>query len=155
MNDEFPIDPALQSLEVRVSALRPKLPGREVDDLLYHCAFAAGQKVAAGRTRRWQIASAAMAALFIAVSIAVVSERGRVARRELATRDTVSTGQLQTSDRDPRPVPRVVRVPLDAWQVHADTTATFETALTRFNRIDRDARSLAVGTMMRATGTVP
>jgi hypothetical protein len=155
MNDEFSIDPALESLAARVSALRPKLPEREAQDLLYQCAFAAGQKVAARRARRWQIASGAMAVLLLGASISLVNERVLVARRDAATMDRAASTQVQTSHNIPRPLSRVAAVPLDAWQVRTDTAGIFETALARFGQLDTNSRSLAVGNMACPADRVP
>jgi hypothetical protein len=154
MNDDLPIDSGLQSLEAQLSARRPKLPDREAQELLYQCAFAVGQKLAARRTRRWQIASAAMAVLLSGVGISLVNERVLMARREPSTMVPAASVQVQTPYNVPRPRSRVVAVPLDAWQVRADPAATFETALARFKQMDANSRSLSVGTMMRAAGTV-
>ena len=151
MNDDFAIDPALQSLEARLSAVRPKLPDREAQELLYQCAFAAGQKLAARRTRRWQITSAAMAVLLLGVSVSLLNKRVLVAGREPVTTDPAAQVQVQVPD----VLIRVTPVPLDAWQVPADTAAKFETALTRFKQLDANSRSLAVGPMTRAAGRVP
>jgi len=155
MNDDFPIDPALQSLEARLAGLRPKLSEREAQELLYQCAFAAGEKAAARRTRRWQLASAAMVVLLVGMSVPLVNEQVLVARREPAAVQPIAPVQVPTPHNVLRSSSRVAAVPLDAWQVRPDTTATFEAALAKFQQLDASSRSLAVGNMARAAGTLP
>jgi hypothetical protein len=155
MNDDFSIDPALESLAARLSAVRPKLSDREAQELLYQCAFAVGQKWATRRTRHWQIASAALAVLLLGASVSLVNERVLVAERKPAAMDAAAPVQVHAPPIVPRPPFRGTPVPLDAWQVRVDTTATFERALTKFKQMDANSRSLAVGSMSRVTGTMP
>lgn len=151
MNDDFPTEPGLRSLEARLTAIRPQLSDRDSRELLFQC-LAAGQALAVRRTRRWQMASAAMAVLLVGMSISLVNERMSVAQREPMTMDPRASTPLQSPHDAGRPRPRSVAVPLDAWQVPTDSTAVFEAALTRFKQMDANARSLAVGTMARAAG---
>ena len=155
MNDDFQIDHALQSLEAQLMAHRPMLPDREVRDLLYGCAFAAGQKSAIRGTRRWQVASASMAVLLLGMSIPLAHERLLVARPGPATNRPVTPAQVPTPRNASTSWSHVAAVPLDAWQVQENTDTKFDTELAKFQRMNADASSLAVGTWRRAMAPEP
>lgn len=154
MNNDFPIDPKLKSLEARLSALRPKLLDREAQELLYQCAFTAGRKLATRQTRRWQFASAAMAVVLLGVSVSLVKERAIVAEREPGILEHAGTVQAQTPQQIAHPGHRGA-VSLDAWQIRTDDSVRFETALNKFKQMDANSRSFAVGHMSRAAGNMP
>ena len=73
MNDEPLIDADLQSIEAHLSVLSPQLIKREQELLLYECGRAAGARAANQLVRRWQLCSAALALLFVGVSLALTS----------------------------------------------------------------------------------
>jgi hypothetical protein len=66
MNDHSLGDPALQSLEARLASLPPRLAAGEQQQLLYHCALAAGEAAgqrASSRAMRGWIAATSILAL--------------------------------------------------------------------------------------------
>jgi hypothetical protein len=155
MNDDSSNDLAIQAFEAQLMAHRPKLADREVRDLLYGCAFAAGQKSAIRETRRWQLASASMAVLLLGMSIPLAHVHLVVARPEPATNRPATTAQVPTPGKAATSWSPIAAVPLDAWQVQENTETKFDSELAKFQRMNADASSLAVGTWRRAMAPAP
>jgi hypothetical protein len=87
MNDHSLNDPQLQSLEVRVAAAAPQFSPIEQQQLLYQCAFAAGQLAGRKSLRRWRVASAALVVLLLGLGVPVAHDHWKLAeqRREPST----------------------------------------------------------------------
>jgi hypothetical protein len=155
MNDEFSTDSVFQSLEARLMAHRPMLPDCERRALYYECAFAAGKNSAIRGTRRWQVASVALAVLLLGLSIPLVHERLLVVRPEPAANRPARAAHAAAPGHFSASWSHIASVPLDAWQVQDNTETKFETELAKFQQMNASSRSYAVGTWMRAGATVP
>ena len=143
-------DPALNDIETRLAAAAPRLGTAEQQELLYRCAFEAGQRAGLGRVRRWQVATVAAAALFVAALIlpsarspapaeqrvAVESSRPRVASESAADESTAAR---------PR---QLAPVELDAWQLEQRATALSE-ELASFEQLDPRMQSSSVAHLLR------
>src|SRR6266850_7671925 len=82
--DDHPLnDPTLQALEARLSALPPRLPERDRQQLLYQCGVAAGQTAAqragAQSTRRWMAVTTLLALLSLTLGYRVMTLTGGTA----------------------------------------------------------------------------
>jgi hypothetical protein len=80
MNHDLPLDPHLRSLEARLSAQTPSLSADRQQDLLYQCAYAAGQKAARAKLRRWRAGAIACAALLAVMAGRSLSDPSEVDR---------------------------------------------------------------------------
>jgi len=148
MNDHPLNDPALRSFEQQLAGLAPQLPPVDQQELLYRCAFAAGQKATVRKVRRWQAATAALVVMLLGLSVPLIRDRMPVARHEAQPirPNVVSvpvTPQLEILAR----VGGIAGVELDAWQLEPSPSAAFAQELARFKETDPALRSLAVGPM--------
>jgi hypothetical protein len=70
-------DPTLQSLEARLAAIPLRLPTNERQQLLYQCAFAAGQsagqRTATNIARRWMAVTTVMALLTLTLGYRLIT----------------------------------------------------------------------------------
>jgi hypothetical protein len=150
-------DVHLQALEARLASMVPRLESIEQQQLLYRCAFAAGQRAARGHVRRWQTAAIAMASVLGLVLILPFARN--------------AGGAAGIADRDPAPPPREFASPerdatnespreawstavleLDAWQVERSEEASLAEELDRFREDDPDLQASSVAHLMRAFG---
>ncbi|MEX2176294.1 MAG: hypothetical protein WD872_18170 [Pirellulaceae bacterium] len=160
MNDKPTGDPGLESLAARLAAHAPRLPQPEQDRLLYQCAYAAGQAATARKTRRWQVASAALAVVLVGLSIPAASERLRVAWQAppLADPPAPVVGENHSPKIEPEPRPatanptdRSPTIALDAWQLATDRSATFAEELAKVREADPSGRLLSTRGMSDAS----
>ncbi|MDB5390140.1 MAG: hypothetical protein JWM11_5786 [Planctomycetaceae bacterium] len=156
MNGHSLNDPLLQSLEARLAACAPSVSAAEQQQMLYQCAFAAGRHAGARTTRRWQAATAALAALVVAVSLLQSIARGRaqdqiaVQRAAQAPASTVidlpqpaAQPVVQTTERaSVQSTGRVVRISLDAWQIPNANDALYSQTLAQHDATDASVNSL-------------
>jgi hypothetical protein len=81
MNDDPLHDPGLDSFAGRLSGLRPQLAGSESKQLLYACAFAAGEAAArlagARRMRCWMGATSLLAVVSLTLGLQVMQQTDR------------------------------------------------------------------------------
>jgi hypothetical protein len=154
MNDPSLNDPQLQSLEARLAAMAPQESSARQQELLYRCAFAAGQVSTRASMRRWRAAVAALALLLVAASIPLARNQSLVVKQE-----PVPVAPRQMDESQPpilaqREAPPTVREPVqletDAWQLASSPTASLAEDLAQFQQIDPDLRSLAAGPLARA-----
>jgi len=77
MNDHPLSDPALQSLEARLASLPPRLAAGERQELLYRCAFAAGESAGRRASSRailgWMVTTSILALVCLALTYRAVS----------------------------------------------------------------------------------
>src|SRR3954464_9156357 len=71
MSDNPKIDPALQSLEARLTAMVPRLPPGVHKQLLYECAFAAGRAAGQRASRHVIRASTAVTLVLALLSVSL------------------------------------------------------------------------------------
>src|SRR5688572_8156186 len=81
MNDHTLSDPQLQSFEARLAAATPQSSPVEQQQLLYQCAFAAGQRAGRKSLRRWRVASAALVVLLFVLSVPVAHDHWKLAEQ--------------------------------------------------------------------------
>ncbi|HVX63037.1 MAG TPA: hypothetical protein VHC19_20615 [Pirellulales bacterium] len=151
MNDFSPNDPHLQDLEARVAAALPRTSTAEREQMLYQCAFAAGQAAVRKRLRRWQGATAVLTVLFAGLSVSFVRQPALPVNRMAAPPAPV----LVAPDRTPTELERLLAarrpaaVALDAWQAPPSASESFAEELARFEQTDPRLRSLALGPLTR------
>lgn len=152
MNDRPYQDQQLQAFEARLAMLSPKLSDDDRSELLYQCAFAAGQRSSARRVHTWQLTTAALLLVLLGASVPLVSPPFQVARHaerppplepQAPAREAVPA---EISDRDlfPRPA---VEVALDAWQLPDTSGDKLSHELARFEEQEEAFRSLAMGVL--------
>lgn len=151
MSDYELDDVSLKALESRLASAAPELAPAEQQELLYCCAFEAGQRHNRGRVRRWQAATAATAALLI--TVLVVPPTRDIAPAE--ERASVRSSSLQVPsgpaiDESPAARPRqLAAVELDAWQIERPATASLSEELGLFERLDPRMQSSSVAHLLR------
>jgi hypothetical protein len=167
--NEYPLnDPQLQSLEARLAASAPAIPAAERQQLLYQCAFAAGQRASRRCLRAWQAAAAALGVLVALLSVPFSGDVPRpedpdhAAGREPSPAAAGDLAHGPRMPRDPRPDtgaelvvarsqrPQPPQVELDAWQVRSSDQAALTEQLAQFSQLDPGLRSLAVGRLTRS-----
>ncbi len=144
-------DTQLQSLEARLTATVFQLPLVRQQELLYRCAFAAGQNAAHSRIRRWKTAASMFAVLFLTVGGMLVCDRWMLAPQVLE--------QPIASDRTPAPTvphtdfPRIaqetIHIELDAWQMPSKETASPSSEFALLNEIEPRLCSLTMSSLTR------
>jgi hypothetical protein len=151
MNPDSLSDPQLQELEGRLVALDLQPSPAQRQQLLYRCAFVAGQKAAKRTLRRWQAAVAALGALLAGMTLSLA--RGEP---QLAKRDTTPSTRANASERIPAEVeiPSIalrgaISTSFDAWQSNHSAAASFDEDLARFTRSDPRLRSFSAGASTR------
>jgi hypothetical protein len=151
MNDDSLDDPQLRSLEARLASAAIHIPAAEQQALLYQCAFAAGQKAANRRLRRWQAAAATCAALLLATVGLQVRDGWTTAMPIVAT--TVPANPPPRQSIEPDEIPRAAQWPtaiaLDAWQLHPRENAAVLGEIALLDDIDPRLRALTVGALTR------
>lgn len=154
MTDPSLNDPQLQSLEARLAAMAPQESPARQQELLYRCAFAAGQSATRGSVRRWQAAVAALALLLVGMSVPLARNQMMVVRHDpkpAAPQQEISTQPpMLVQQEAPPSVREPVHVDLDAWQLAASPTASLASELSQFQQVDPDLRLLAAGPLARA-----
>jgi hypothetical protein len=151
--NEQPIDPALESLAARLAAQSPRLSAGEAQELLYQCAFAAGQSSAAARTRRWQGLSVVLAVLLVAAGLPLAAGRLPLAIRQPPAAPPSQPAPAPADSPPQRAIAGAAAVPgkieVDAWQNSTDSSQALEQGLSRFEQIEPEFRSLAVVNLSR------
>jgi hypothetical protein len=150
MMDHYSLDDIqLQTLATRLGDIVPKVSAAEQQQLLYECAFAAGQRAAKRVVRRWQGAAAVLTVLLMGASIPLARERS-APEQAIAVQPAQNRGLERTAADDeipPIPVRGANAILLDAWQTKPSTVASFDSELAQFARMDPHLRSLAVGAL--------
>jgi len=147
-------DPQLQSIEARAAAVTPRLSQAEQQQLLYRCAYEAGQHRVAKQVRRWQ--GTTVAILVVAVGLSIPLVRGREAHDpspqyvESIAPDTIVPRHQSDLPRFPDSrSPISPRVELDAWQLRPPVDGLASESRTPARPIDPHIRSLTVGALTR------
>ena len=102
----------------------PRLSAAESQELLYQCAFAAGQSSAARTTRRWQGVSAALAVLLAAACLPLAAERLRLpfaSRPPRRASTCPAPGEWPPQRALAGSGADAVEIDVDAWQRPADS----------------------------------
>lgn len=150
MTDSLFDNSAPETFEVRIAKLVPQLSPAEHQQLLYQCAFSAGQTEGRKSLRRWQAVAAALVVTALGLSIPLVHEQVWLAKQrveptrptDIVPRSTLAQAEIPTTAR------QAGAVELDAWQLQsAEASLTHELAC--FEQTDPHLRSLAVGTLTR------
>lgn len=151
MNEHSLNDAQLQSFEARLAAAVPQLSPIQQQQLLYQCAFAAGQGVAGRSLRRWQVVVAALVVLLLGMSVPFAHDRLLLAKQKVEP--IVVPDETTQRMVTPSEIPIIARQPatveLDAWQTQQSSSVSLANDLDRFERTDPHLRSLAVGTLTR------
>jgi len=144
-------DPALKALENQLAGLAPQISSAEQQDLLYQCAFAAGKQTLARSLRRWQAAVATLALLLVSLSLPLANSQWIVARHEPPPSPTPDSPQVALAEPAVEPIRPVVPAgQFDAWQVAISSSEAIASNLEQLERIDPEARPLAVAALTRA-----
>lgn len=152
MNTDSSNDPQLQSLAARLAAAAPRLPDGEAQQLLYQCAFAAGQSAAARKTRRWQAASSALAATLLGVCVFAMPGPLRIAQQPPVAD---SPSQPEPQEHEDLPARSFVAVRLDAWQARDDGIEKFAHKLAQFKQLEPELRAVALRSLDHAAALQP
>jgi hypothetical protein len=161
--EQFPNDPQLEALAARLSSLAPKLADDEQRELLYQCAFAAGETFAGRRAVRWRNISSVLAVLLCGFFVSALG-RGiwQVGPAQMehdspvtqssvpVTPSAVETPPIATADVSLELVQQRDSIQLDAWANHDDPVEAFSAALARFQQLDPAARSRSVTEIQRS-----
>jgi hypothetical protein len=154
MNEPSLNDPQLLSLEARLAAMAPQESPARQQELLYRCAFAAGQSSARTAVRRWQAAAVALAVLLIGASIPLANHQLAVAKRDPKPAPPQRVAPPQPPMLAQQEIPPTVREPvhleLDAWQVASSPSTSLAIDLAQFQQVDPELRSLAAGALARS-----
>src|SRR5687768_6181781 len=139
MNDPSLNDPQLQSLEARLAAMAPQESPARQQELLYRCAFAAGQVSTRASLRRWQAAVGALALLFVAASIPLARNQSLVVKQEpnsVSPRQTdLSQPPMLAQQEAPPTVREPVHLETNAWQLASSPTASLANDLAQFQQV--------------------
>lgn len=150
MNELSPSDPRLAALEARLAATPPQLSPAEEQQLLYQCAFAAGQGAAGKMLWRWRAIAATLLLLTLGMSMSIVQGGFNLARTPLERSVPVDTEppRMMAKQQD---IPEFVRpraaVRLDAWRVQESMSGAAVVA--QFDHTDPNLHSLTVGALTR------
>ena len=154
MNDHSFNDPQLQSLEARLAAAAPQSSPVEQQQLLYQCAFAAGQLAGRKSLRRWRVASAALVVLLLGLSVPVAHNHWKPflveQKRDPSTPTEVKPQPMLAQSEISFSARQSAAVDLDAWQVPHSDRGSLSDELAQFRNTDPHLRSLAVRTFTRA-----
>ncbi len=152
MNDHSLNDPQLQSLEARLAAAAPQSSPVEQQQLLYRCAFAAGELAGRKSLRRWRVASATLVVLLLGLSVPVAHDHWRLAaqKREPSTSTELKPQPMLAQSEILFSARQSAAFDLDAWQMPRSDRVSLSDELAQFRNTDPHLRSLAVGTFTRA-----
>jgi hypothetical protein len=152
MNDDSLHDPQLQSFEARLASRSPQVSAVQRDNLLYACAFAAGQQAAVRPLRRWRLATAALSVVLVGAMIPYVREPPPIPRqpieRHAITEPTPPRKPVLVESGALAHEPAVVH--LDAWQMRTQSGESLTEQLCQLEKTDPHLRSLAVGVLTQA-----
>lgn len=157
MNEDALNDPTLQSLEARLAASAPQLSTDEQHQLLYACAFAAGQRSAVRSTRQWQAITLTLGLIVVGLTYSQIPGPAQVARAVPIQNESPQVG-MRTGDAVDHPkdsisesyealssVKRSPNVRLDAWQRAPSTTRSDSTKLAQQSSFVTAGDGLTVG----------
>jgi hypothetical protein len=159
LNDGQFNDPRLQSFEARLAAMVPQTSPVQQQQLLYECAFAAGQRRAFRSLRRWQAVAAALGILLLGLSVPFAHDHLPLARPRLPLAGDRPKPILPAEGTSPRlsapsepavVVRKPVTVELDAWQMETPGGALLAEQLAQLQGPDPHLRSLSVGALTHA-----
>lgn len=150
MNHDSSRNDDLRAFEARLCALSPSLPPAEQQQLLYQCAFAAGQNVAKRTLRRWQGATAALTVLLVGLTIPIA--RGPSSVAQLPAAQAAQNRLIEQPEAEAMSSmrePRAIAISLDAWQRKPSPIASLDKELSQFAQLTPRQRSLSVGALQR------
>jgi hypothetical protein len=152
MNEHSLQDPQLRSLEARLAAAAPQSSHIEQQQLLYQCAFAAGQQVGRKSLQSWRVAAATLVVLCCGLSVPLAHDRWKLEEpaRELPTATKAPSQPMLAYSEVPFSARPSAAVDLDAWQMPHSERMSLSDELAQFRRTDPHLRSLAMGTFTRA-----
>lgn len=143
MNEHSLNDPLLQSLEARLAAGVPRVSAAEQQQMLYQCAFAAGRHASVRTMRRWQAATATLAAIVVAFGLPQF-----ISRNQVAVQPPVRPSSSIVID-SPKPVPQPAvqltertGIQLDAWQLPHSDDSLHSQMLAHHDATDSSVNSL-------------
>jgi hypothetical protein len=149
MNDGSLSDPLLQSLAARLAAAAPMASAAEQQQLLYRCAFAAGQRAMRRKLRRWQATAAALSIIVAGMGLPLVRVYPLLVQRA-AVRPAPPIAKATRTPRDDSPVLRhPAAVVQEAWRMPPAAEDSFAAALARFKQTEPGLRSHALGALDR------
>jgi len=149
-------DPALQALEARIAAITPTVSGSQRQELLYHCAFAAGHGAATKAVRRWQGATVALAILMVVMSAPWMRDMPAVAQRQPRQEQPNPTPAPSADAQSPvaeMPGGRArppVKIETDAWQVTPGSGDTLSNTLAQLQQSDPTLQPFDVVSLTRS-----
>jgi hypothetical protein len=151
MNEHRFEDPSLRDIEARLAAAAPRLGAAQQQELLYRCAFKAGQHTGLGRVRRWQVATGAAAALCVAALILPPARSPRPAdQRAAVPSSSPQIASESAADESTAARPRqVAPVALDAWQLERRPASALSEELASFEQLDPRMQSSSVAHLLR------
>jgi hypothetical protein len=146
-------DPGLQALEARLAGLTPQLSAQERNDLLYQCAFTAGQRSTRGTLRRWQAAAALLVAVSLGLTIPLASNsplgHHNQAKTEPEPPPSKPVEIVTNTPSELIPLQRPIEIAADAWQLDQRSSDPLAESLAEFERTSPEMRSFAVAAMTR------
>ena len=159
MSDHSINDPNLQDLESRLANMILRVSPRDAQNLLYQCAFEAGQKKTGKAIRRWQAAVATLFVVSMGLSVALVNQK--VTRTDMVqsppTIGSQSTSTVASSNgakpAAAQDIPQISRkeisVDLDAWQLRSTNGETTASDMALVVHSDPTLQPYTVGALTR------
>lgn len=149
MNDGSLSDPLLQSLAARLAAAAPMASAAEQQQLLYRCAFAAGERAAARKLRRWQATAAALSIIVACMGLPLVRVYPLLVQRAaLPSASPIAKATPMPPDDTP-----ILRHPAgvaqDGWRIPPSDGEAFAAALAQFQQTEPRLRAFALGALDR------
>ena len=152
MTDDLLPDPQLRLLEAQLLAQPPQVSIAKQDELLYACAFAAGQQIARRSLRRWRMSTIVMGGMVVGMAIPHFGGSSQMARHP----SEQSVPMVPAPSQQPAPPESMVSMQkpttavLDAWQVSDPVDQSLSDQLAQLERTRPQMKSLTVGTLIRA-----
>ena len=147
MNRDAFNDSELKGFEARLATLAPQLSHVEQQQLLYECAFAAGQHKARRAVRRWQTATVSMGLLLLGAVVPIAQDQWRIEPPPgalVVVQQGLSPKLPEASDSAVMPI-RPVTADLDAWQLPNLPGVLLNQQMAQLEQSDLHTQSLAVG----------
>jgi hypothetical protein len=143
-------DPQWQSFETELAAHVPQVSIQERDQILYACAFAAGQSKERQSVRTWKVMAAVLSLL---LTVSLIPHRQAPPSIVRETRNApvypeTTSSQAPSMELVPESQ-RLLLIDLDAWKVHSPENRLLSEQLSEFAQFDPHLRSLTVSSMNR------
>lgn len=153
MNEKDLSDPLWQSFEAQLAAQVPQISLQERNQILYACAFSAGQTKGSQSLRLWKM-TVTMLGLLLTVSLIPHLHAPPDIARQIQSIPGSSEGTSpqsvtaeETSESDSQ---MYLMANLDAWRVPSSENRMLSSQLTEFAQLDPYLRSITVSSMSRA-----